>query len=234
MRLAVFVCGEAFRRPSTKGARMTIEELLGIIPQERQAEVVEYFDNGFFKDFISTPKGKQVFKSQVEKDGEPIWQDKINKGIETWKKNNLGNEIAKGINEEIKRRFPDQDPVSKRLNELEAKIAERDQIIEREKLRSRLYELGASENIPKFLLDKFSGQTEDEAAIYIHDAKEFLRSYGSSERKSALSGQAPIGSKPSDEKKLTLNELRGMSREELMALEKAGKLNDYIASAQKG
>lgn len=137
---------------------MTIEQLRQLITDGKDQEVTNYLE-GLKK---PTPEGVKAYLETDEgaRVLEPFVSKRFDKGLETWKTNNLD----KIIEEEIKKRFPDETEEQKRLRTLEKELEKERAERIRGNLRNQALSEATKKGLPIDLVDHFVGQDEEDTA----------------------------------------------------------------------
>ena len=100
---------------------ITKEQVLSFL-SENQDVITEVLTATHIENYLGNSEGQKLMQPKLDK--------YFNKGLETWKQNNL----EKLIDEEIAKRYPEETPEMRKIKELEQKLAEK----EREAVRKRL------------------------------------------------------------------------------------------------
>ncbi|KRU29319.1 hypothetical protein VT91_09330 [Clostridium sporogenes] len=135
---------------------MLKKELLELIKDiEDDKDVDEIFATklgslDIFKEKINTDKD---FKSYIDS----LKDTHLNKGLETWKSNNLEGLV----NERIKELYPDEDPKDKKIKELEIKFQNMEKETLRKELTNKALKIANEKGLPTDLVDYFIGQDEE-------------------------------------------------------------------------
>ena len=121
---------------------MTIEEVKKYVEENKGNEELKVYLQG-----LVTVDGAQEFLSKNE-DGRK-WLDSerdkhLNKGLDTWKTNNLQKEIDKKITE----LYPEETPEKKQLRELNLKIENMESEKQREVLKNKALTIAAERKLP--------------------------------------------------------------------------------------
>ncbi len=104
-----------------------------------------------------------TFKGKIEKDKDfksfiDSLKDKhLNKGLETWKENNLD----KLVDEKIKELYPEEDPKDLELKKLKQEMENMKREAQIEKLRNKALKIATERNLPTDLVDYFIGENEE-------------------------------------------------------------------------
>lgn len=88
----------------------------------------------------------------------------VTKGITTYKTNFMEKDFPKLLEDEIKKRYPDEDPQVKRLKELELKFEQAESEKKRAILQSKLTQRASEKKLPTFLVDY--SLADDEESSY--------------------------------------------------------------------
>ena len=99
--------------------------------------------------FIATSEGKSWLDSAKDKH--------LQKGLETWKTNNL----ESLLDAEVKKRFPEKDPKDIEMEKLKNEIEQMKQSKEKETLTNKAMKLAGEKGLPLDLVGFFVGADED-------------------------------------------------------------------------
>ena len=100
---------------------ITKEQVLSFL-SENQEVITEVLTATHIENYLQNSEGQKLMQPKLD--------NYFNKGLETWKQNNL----EKLIDEEIAKRYPEETPEMRKIKELEQKLAEK----EREAVRKEL------------------------------------------------------------------------------------------------
>lgn len=135
---------------------MNLEEVKKFFEENKEDEAVK----GYLEElqtvsadkvegFLKTYEGKKLLQ--------PILDKNFNKGLETWKTNNL----EKLIDDEVKKRNPDQTPEQKKIAELEKLIEDEKSARMREALVNKALRVAKEKGLPDGIVDFFVGADEE-------------------------------------------------------------------------
>ena len=134
---------------------MTFEELKKFLEENKDNKEVMTYLRGL----ILTPEGVNTFLGTEE--GKKLLQPKLDahftKGLETWKSNNL----STLLDEEIKKKFPDETEDQKRMRKLEEELANEKNARIRSELVNKATTIVTQKGLPVELVAYFVGQDED-------------------------------------------------------------------------
>lgn len=99
--------------------------------------------------FLKTYEGKKLLQ--------PILDKNFNKGLETWKTNNL----EELIDTEVKKRNPDKTPEQIEIEKLKKQIEDEKNARNRETLVNKALKVAKEKNLPDAIVDFFIGQDEE-------------------------------------------------------------------------
>lgn len=136
---------------------MSFEELKAFLESnEGKADDVTTYIQGLFpmtvarvEGFMETQEGKSWLDSAKDKH--------LQKGLETWKANNLEGLL----DTEIKKRFPEKDPKDIEMEKLKNEIEQMKQSKEKEALTNKAMKLANEKGLPLDLVGFFIGVDED-------------------------------------------------------------------------
>lgn len=113
------------------------------------------------KNFVNTDaEAKKWFQSQRDSHFE--------KGLDTWKKNNLESLVM----DKVKEMYPEETEDQKRIRLLEQQLAEANNKEARELLKNKAIEMATSKELPANLVNYFLGKDEEETAANLAKLEE--------------------------------------------------------------
>lgn len=151
------------------------------------ARVQEYIDK--------TPEGKSWVDSLKDKH--------LQKGLETWKTNNL----ESLINEEIKKRFPKKDEKELEVEKLRAEIEKMKQEKLRETLTNKAIKIATEKNLPIELVDFFIGADEQATVSNVKVLEDTFGQYVQKMVEQRLKGDGYVPPKDNDGRQSNLESL---------------------------
>ncbi|WP_027725435.1 DUF4355 domain-containing protein [Tuberibacillus calidus] len=116
------------------------------------------------KGFLETDEGKKLLQPRLDQH--------FAKSLETWKNNNL----QKLIDEEIKKRYPDEDPKDKTLRELQRKIEQMEKEKLYESLKNKALKIATEKKLPVQLIDFMIGEDEEKTISNLSQLEEVWNS----------------------------------------------------------
>lgn len=136
---------------------MNLAELEAFLesPEGKTSEISAYLQGlnpitvARVQSFMGTPEGKSWLDSVKDKH--------LQKGLETWKTNNL----EALLETEIKKRFPEKDPKDLAMEKLKHEIEQMKSAKEKEVLTNRAMKLAGDKGLPLDLVGFFVGADED-------------------------------------------------------------------------
>ena len=140
---------------------MTFEELKKLIQEGKDEEVKSYIEGleqkqltpDGVKEYLETEEGKKVIQ--------PMLDQYFNKGLETWKQNNLEKIKQEAIDQAIKEKYPEETEEQKRLKKLEQDLENERKAREQERLKNKAISEATEKGLPVDLVDHFVGPDED-------------------------------------------------------------------------
>lgn len=126
-------------------------------------------DNGEVDEILATSElatkfgGLDVFKQKVNTDKDfksfidSVKDQHLNKGLETWKQNNL----QSLIDEKIKELYPEEDPKDNELVKLKQEMENMKKEKIKEQLTNKALKIATEKGLPTDLVDYFIGQDEE-------------------------------------------------------------------------
>ena len=135
---------------------MTLEELKQFLEDNKDNEEVQKYLEGLYivpkkvKTFLETDAGKKLIQ--------PMLDSYFSKGLESWKEKTMPGLIE----EEIKKKFPDETEEQKRLRKLEEELAKERQARTKSELINKATTLATQKGLPVEVVHYFVGQDEEE------------------------------------------------------------------------
>ena len=135
---------------------MNFEEFKQYLEDNKDNKDVQQSLKGFVtvssndvESFLETEEGKRFIQPKLDK--------YHNKSLESWKKNNLDNLVE----EEVRRRHPEETEDQKRIRKLEEELANRDKQSKRQELQNKAIKIAQNKGLPTDLVDFFIGEDEE-------------------------------------------------------------------------
>jgi len=195
---------------------ITLEQVKEFFEQNKDNEEVKAYLEGLKKVSVQEVQQMLVENEELKKFFDSEKDKHFSKGLETWKRNNL----QKLIDEEISKRFPQDDPKDLKLKELEQKIKQMEQEKLREALKNKALTIATEKKLPVQLIDFLIGQDEESTLQNLATFEEVWTQNLQAlvEEKLKTSGVNPkdSGDKP---KVLTREQLLSMSSDEIAKLD---------------
>ena len=173
---------------------------------ENQEVITEVLTTTHIENYLQNSEGQKLMQPKLDK--------YFNKGLETWKQNNL----EKLIDEEIAKRYPEETPEMRKIKELEQKLAEKEREAVRKELTIKAQQLASQKGLPADLATYFIAENEEltieniekfDSAYKTHlDNAVIERTKGTTPKMTASQSQ-----KPKDVKQMTFEEF-ARSRQE--------------------
>lgn len=151
---------------------MNIEEVKSFFEEHKDDKEVKDYLNGLktvsvddVKGFLDTEEGKRFIQPELD-----LYHSK---GLESWKEKNLEDLIE----QEVRKRNPEQSEEQKRISALEQELEKRDAEAKREKLRSNALGKAQELNLPTSLVDRFLGDSDEDTEQNLKALKETFDKY---------------------------------------------------------
>ncbi|HBE8251887.1 TPA: DUF4355 domain-containing protein [Staphylococcus aureus] len=151
---------------------MNIEEVKSFFEEHKDDKEVKDYLNGLktvsvddVKGFLDTEEGKRFIQPELDR--------YHSKGLESWKEKNLEDLIE----QEVRKRNPEQSEEQKRISALEQELEKRDAEAKREKLRSNALGKAQELNLPTSLVDRFLGDSDEDTEQNLKALKETFDKY---------------------------------------------------------
>ena len=127
---------------------ITKEQVLSFLSENKEV-INEVLTTTHIENYLSNQEGQKFIQPKLDK--------YFNKGLETWKQNNL----EKLIDEEIGKRYPEETPEMRKIKELEQKLAEKEREAVRKELTIKAQQLASEKGLPTDLASYFIADNED-------------------------------------------------------------------------
>lgn len=151
---------------------MNIEEVKSFFEEHKDDKEVKDYLKGLktvsvddVKGFLDTEEGKRFIQPELDR--------YHSKGLESWKEKNLEDLIE----QEVRKRNPEQLEEQKRISALEQELEKRDAEAKREKLRSNALGKAQELNLPTSLVDRFLGDSDEDTEQNLKALKETFDKY---------------------------------------------------------
>ena len=151
---------------------MNIEEVKSFFEEHKDDKEVKDYLKGLktvsvddVKGFLDTEEGKRFIQPELDR--------YHSKGLESWKEKNLEDLIE----QEVRKRNPEQSEEQKRISALEQELEKRDAEAKREKLRSNALGKAQELNLPTSLGDRFLGDSDEDTEQNLKALKETFDKY---------------------------------------------------------
>ncbi|HCG2678624.1 TPA: DUF4355 domain-containing protein [Staphylococcus aureus] len=151
---------------------MNIEEVKFFFEEHKDDKEVKDYLKGLktvsvddVKGFLDTEEGKRFIQPELDR--------YHSKGLESWKEKNLEDLIE----QEVRKRNPEQSEEQKRISALEQELEKRDAEAKREKLRSNALGKAQELNLPTSLVDRFLGDSDEDTEQNLKALKETFDKY---------------------------------------------------------
>ncbi|HDC8195095.1 TPA: DUF4355 domain-containing protein [Staphylococcus aureus] len=151
---------------------MNIEEVKSFFEEHKDDKEVKDYLKGLktvsvddVKGFLDTEEGKRFIQPELDR--------YHSKGLESWKEKNLEDLIE----QEVRKRNPEQSEEQKRISALEQELEKRDAEAKREKLRSNALGKAQELNLPTSLVDRFLGGSDEDTEQNLKALKETFDKY---------------------------------------------------------
>ncbi|HDC8267764.1 TPA: DUF4355 domain-containing protein [Staphylococcus aureus] len=151
---------------------MNIEEVKSFFEEHKDDKEVKDYLKGLktvsvddVKGFLDTEEGKRFIQPELDR--------YHSKGLESWKEKNLEDLIE----QEVRKRNPEQSEEQKRISALEQELEKRDAEAKREKLRSNALGKAQELSLPTSLVDRFLGDSDEDTEQNLKALKETFDKY---------------------------------------------------------
>lgn len=135
---------------------MTLAEIIAFFEQNKDDEAVKNYLAGLskptpegVKEFLETEEGEKLIKPRLDQ--------LFTKGLETWKEKTMPGLIE----EEIKKKFPEETEEQKRLRKLEEELTKERKARYQSELKTKATTFATQKGLPVDLVGYFVGQDEE-------------------------------------------------------------------------
>ena len=153
------------------GIKMDLEDVKKFFDENKEDEAVK----GYLEElsavsadkvegFLKTYEGKKLLQ--------PILDKNFNKGLETWKTNNLENLV----DDEVKKRNPDKTPEQLEIEKLKKEIESEKNARTRETLVNKALKVAKEKGLPDGIVDFFVGADEESTLSNLSNLEEVFNS----------------------------------------------------------
>ena len=165
--------------------------------------------------FLETPEGKELLQ--------PITDRAVSGAIKTYKEGHFDSEVKAEVAKEVLRLNPAETPESKEIRELREKFDKSEEGRKKDKLQRMIVERAAEQKVDSWWVDDFSGNTIEEAEVFLGKIKTHDAAIEERTRNELLAaGFKPGGSGTGDKNKVDLSKL---SQADAIKMEEAGELD---------
>lgn len=206
--------------------KLSKEELEKIIEENKDSEVLTKYGRGGeitpdgVKAFLATEDGKRVIQ--------PMLDQYHDKGLKSWKENNL-NTI---VEEEIKKRFPEETEEQKRIRKLEQMIEEERRARSSREVENKATKLLVENSLSLDFVQFINGESDEEVTRKVNDIKKIVDAevqkaiadkFKESGRKVTQSDIEKVGKNPWSKETFNLTEQARILREDPQLAEQLKK-----------
>lgn len=195
---------------------MDLAQIKQFLEENKENEDVKAYLEGLTQ---VTPEGVEAFLETDE--GKKVLQPKLDrnftKGLETWKEKNL----KKIVDDEVKKANPQETEEQKRIRELEEMFAEKERESVREKNKNKALTILNDKKLPSSLIDLLITDDEETTLTNIKQYEEVFTSQLESVVEDKLKAGGTSLQDSTKPKVLTLDDIRKMSEEEVIANKEA-------------
>lgn len=189
------------------------------MPIENFNEIQEYINNNQDNSEVQNYIGGLITSDRVEnfletEDGKKLLQPKLdknfNKGLDTWKTNNL----QKLIDEAVSKANPGETPEQKQIRELTERIDKAEKEKTHESLRNKALKIAQEKKLPSELVDYFIGNDEETTSKNLEALESVFSNYVNEIAEERLKGgyKPPVGGKTTT---FTMEQIKSMSPDEI-------------------
>lgn len=187
---------------------MDINEVKQFIESNKDNEEVQSYIGGFItsdrvESFLNNDDGKKLLQPKLD--------SYFNKGLETWKTNN----IEKLLDEEIKKRFPEKDVKDIELEKMKAELEKIKVDALRKELTNKALIVADEKKLPKDLVEYFIGNDEETTNKNLEALESVFSKHIEKVVQERLKGSGYTPPTGGDGKSITLEDLPNLTSEEV-------------------
>lgn len=191
---------------------MDFNEVKEFIESNKDNEEVQSYIGGLT---LTTDRVESYLNND---DGKKLIQPKLdsyfNKGLETWKTNN----IEKLLDEEIKKRFPEKDVKDIELEKVKAELERIKADANRKELTNKALLIADEKKLPKDLIDYFIGNDEENTTKNLEKLESVFSKHIEKLVEERLKGSGYVPPKGGEGSSFTLEDMENMSIDEINKL----------------
>lgn len=153
---------------------MAIEEIKKLIEENKDNEEVQTFIKGLsgetevtterVGEFLETEEGKRLLQPKLDQ--------YFTKGLETWKEKSL----PKVVEEEVRKRYPEESEESKKLREMESKLESIESARNRETLKNHAITVATEKGVPLGIIESLIAEDPETTVKNIETVEKALNS----------------------------------------------------------
>lgn len=210
---------QVIENKDTKREELSLSDVKQYLTAHKDKDDVKDYLNSFkessekesIEDWLKTDDGKKLFQSMTDK--------RVTESIETYKKNHFDSAVNVKVEEEIRKRYPDETVEQKRIRKIEDELEKSKREAKREKINNFALKLSQEKNLGAYRsIFNFIGENDSEEDIvnkmrtFQEDitfaATQATNKILGSHKKIDLSGDEPVRLSKEDLKHLTLDQYK--------------------------
>jgi hypothetical protein len=203
---------------------MTLDDVKKYLDDNKDSDDVKDFLGSFAKpeaDIIKAFKATPEFRDELQREGDR----RVTSALEKFQKEKL----PKHVEEEIKKRFPDESPEQKAIRELKQQVENLSAEKVREELKNKTAQLFNEKKLPLELTEIIQANDTDELTSKTDKVAAIIEKIRIEARNEVMKG-APIppGSKPNPSGQITRDDLAKMDPADINKARSEGKLDHLL------
>jgi hypothetical protein len=203
---------------------MTLDDVKKYLDDNKDSDDVKDFLGSFSKpeaDIIKAFKATPEFRDELQREGDR----RVTSALEKFQKEKL----PKHVEEEIKKRFPDESPEQKAIRELKQQVENLSAEKVREELKNKTAQLFNEKKLPLELTEIIQANDTDELTSKTDKVAAIIEKIRIEARNEVMKG-APIppGSKPNPSGQITRDDLAKMDPADINKARSEGKLDHLL------
>lgn len=206
---------------------MTVSEIRAWLAENKDKDEVKAFLTELNPE---KPMTAEVVGPYLETDDgrkllQPLIDSAVSKGVKSFKEGHYEKDLKAAVAAEILKLNPQETPEQKQIRELRETVEKSESARQRDALRRAIVEEAAKQNVPAWWVDEFSGNTIEEAKVFMGKVKNFVAEVESKKANEILASGAKPGSGSGTERKgpMTAKEYAALPFAERIKLQESGE-----------
>ena len=170
--------------------------------------------------FLGTEEGKRLVQ--------PLMDKRVTEALDTFKKKTFESEVQARVAAELLKRNPEETPEQRRIRELEENMKKSEEERANERLKAQIKDLAFKEQVSPDFIDEIPFSSPEQAALYIRRFKQMVTDAQTAKINELLANGSFKPGAGNQHESSQKRDLSKLSRDELIAMEIDGKLDEQI------